>query len=405
MAFMGTTDEAGAVTAEDTDQSGKLRVEITGLRKEFRRTGGELVVAVDDVDLGVHPGEIVVLLGPSGCGKSTLLRCIAGLETPVAGRIALGGKVVYSGDDQTMVPPNERDVNMMFQSYALWPHMTLEDNVAYPLRIAGVRRRAARSRANEYLAMVGLHGLGPQYPGNISGGQQQRVALARTLISEPAVVLFDEPLSNVDAKVRGQLRSELLRLHRDLGFAAVYVTHDQIEAMGLGTRIAIMRDGRIEQLADPVTIYEHPATRYTAEFVGAANVWVAEVLRLDGTAITTRTAMGEVVVPVAAVLARGVEAPKVGAEITLMTRPEYCRIIPLNEEQTAPPPVSTVNSWVATVDTTLYAGSRTEYECIVDGQPLLVWDMASSDPIAAGSLAHVTISPERIRVVEVGANR
>lgn len=376
----------------------ELRVEIRGLRKEFVREGGSRVVAVDDVSLAVHPGEIIVLLGPSGCGKSTLLRCIAGLERPDGGTICIGGQTVFDGESGTFLPANQRDVNMMFQSYALWPHMTLEDNVAYPLRIRGVPKERARAQANDYLDLVGLSGLGKQYAGSVSGGQQQRVALARTLINQPSVVLFDEPLSNVDAKVRALLRAELVRLHRELGFAAVYVTHDQIEALGLGTRIAVMRDGRVEQLADPVTIYQYPANRYTAEFVGEANLFEAEVARHsdDGSQCVLVASEGEIEIPTTELTRNRLhkEPPPIGQKVLLMVRPESCRLVANAEGLRSQP-----NELKARVDTVLYAGSRTEYTCLTDGMSWQVWQSGSAAPMLAGSDVRILLSPDAIRVV------
>lgn len=391
---------AGSASNPDTAPADRLRLEMAELCKRYHRTGGERVRAVDQISVEVHSGEIMVLLGPSGCGKSTLLRCIAGLEQPEHGRMLIDGEVVYDGATRTMVPANRRNVNMMFQSYALWPHMSLQDNVAYPLRVQGVSRKRARAKANDFLELVGLPGLGRQYVGTVSGGQQQRVALARTLINEPSVVLFDEPLSNVDAKVRSQLRGELLRIHRELGFAAVYVTHDQIEAMGLGTRIAIMRDGRVEQLADPVTIYEDPATREVAEFVGEANILPARVVRASGDVAVLDCVLGEIEIPAARLPGHGdgrsEERPTEGTAVVLMVRPEYCRLV------RDPAAGGKGNSWPATVEATMYAGSRTEYSCLVGDGRLTVWEMAMPDPLRAGARVRVEIPREVVRVVEVG---
>ncbi|MPZ27759.1 MAG: ATP-binding cassette domain-containing protein [Micromonosporaceae bacterium] len=388
-------------TDPDAAAAGRLRLEINDLCKEFYRTGGERVRAVDQVSVDVHPGEILVLLGPSGCGKSTLLRCVAGLEQPDRGRMLIDGAVVYDGEAGTMVPAHRRDVNMMFQSYALWPHMSLRDNVAYPLRVQGASRKQARAKADDYLELVGLPGLGRQYVSTISGGQQQRVALARTLINEPSVVLFDEPLSNVDAKVRSQLRRELLRIHQELGFAAVYVTHDQIEAMGLGTRIAILRDGGVEQLADPVTIYEEPATRQVAEFVGEANLIPARVTRVSGEVAVLDCVFGEIEIAAARLSGSAADGdrraqPAEGAAVVLMVRPEHCRLV------RDPAGGGGANSWAATVDATMYAGSRTEYSCQVGTGQLTVWELATPHPLRAGAAVRVEIPREVVRVVEAG---
>lgn len=372
-----------------------MRVEIRGLKKEFRRAGGEVVQAVDGIDLDVVPGEIVVLLGPSGCGKSTLLRCIAGLEEPDEGSIRIDGTTVFAGTENVFLPANERDVNMMFQSYALWPHMTLEDNVAYPLRVEGVAKNEARERAIEFLELVGLHGLGKQFAGAVSGGQQQRVALARTLINEPSAVLFDEPLSNVDARVRALLRAELVRIHQRLQFAAVYVTHDQIEALGLGTRIAVMRAGHVEQLADPVTIYQEPVSRYAAEFIGEANIFQATVVRHEGGVTHMDSEVGAIQLKTERVSRSDGTLPASGAVANLLVRPEYCEVVREVEEVS-----NESNVWPARIETTMYAGSRTEYMCATGGGTWQAWELASAaSPVATGADVLLRVPPDALRVI------
>jgi ABC-type Fe3+/spermidine/putrescine transport system ATPase subunit len=355
------------------------------------------VTAVNDVDLTLYQEEILVLLGPSGCGKSTLLRCLAGLEHPDTGTITIGGETVFDSERRISLPPNERDVNMMFQSYALWPHMTLEANVAYPLRVEGEKKTAALRRANEYLELVGLGGLGKQYAGSVSGGQAQRAALARTLISEPAVALFDEPLSNVDAKVRARLRAELRRIHREVGFTAVYVTHDQTEAMGVASRIAVMREGRIAQLGDPVDVYETPFDRYAAQFIGEANLLDAEVVGSDGEHVTASTTLGPIRVPAKNFALVGIE-PATGSAVTLMIRPEYLRV---GREPTAE--AGGANTWTARIESSVFAGSHTEYVCIAEDVELLVWEMAAPVPLIEGDLVTLTVPAWAVRVVGSGS--
>jgi iron(III) transport system ATP-binding protein len=244
---------------------------INNLIKTFR-SKHETVKASDDVSLDVEIGELVVLLGPSGCGKTTLLRCIAGLESAESGRIAFGARVVYDGENGVDVPPNKRNIGMVFQSYALWPHKTVRKNLAYPLSVRGMKRELKDERWVESAAeLVDCAQLLDRYPGQLSGGQQQRVALARGLVARPELVLFDEPLSNLDALLRNQVRNELHELHQRIGFTGVYVTHDQTEALALGDRLVIMRSGRIEQIGAPTEIYEHPVSEYAAHFVGFAN--------------------------------------------------------------------------------------------------------------------------------------
>lgn len=232
--------------------------------------------AIHDLSLTIEPGTLVTLLGPSGCGKTTTLRMLAGLEHPSAGRILIGGK------DVTMLPANERDVSMVFQSYALFPHMSVAENVAYGLESSGMKKSDAREKAEEGLKQVGLSGYGQRLPAELSGGQQQRVAVARALVLEPQVLLLDEPLSNLDARLRRRVRTEIRELQQRLGFTAVYVTHDQEEALAVSDQIIVMQDGVIAQQGSPRELYEAPASSFIADFIGEANVVPCEVLRSDG---------------------------------------------------------------------------------------------------------------------------
>lgn len=233
-------------------------VEIKGITKQFG-TGR----ALDGVDLGVNDGEFFVLLGPSGCGKSTLLRIVAGIEQPTCGEVRIGGRVVND------LPPQARQVAMVFQSYALYPHMTVFKNIAFPLEVQGMGREAIGQKAKKAAAMFGIEHLLDRKPRELSGGERQRVALARALVREPAVFLLDEPLSNLDAKLRTAAREELLLLQRRIGTTTLYVTHDQMEAMGLADRIAVMHAGRVRQLGTPQEIYDEPADTFVAGFLGS----------------------------------------------------------------------------------------------------------------------------------------
>jgi multiple sugar transport system ATP-binding protein len=239
-------------------------------------------VAAKGLDLEIRDGEFMVLVGPSGCGKSTALRMIAGLETPTAGRILIGDREV------TALPPQERDIAMVFQSYALYPHMSVRQNLGFGLRMRGVNGRAIGERVNEAARALGLEAVLDRKPAQLSGGQRQRVALGRAIVREPKVFLFDEPLSNLDAKLRVETRAELARLHRRLRATVVYVTHDQEEAMTLGSRVAVMRDGFLQQVAPPMELYRHPANRFVGGFVGspAMNFLTAE-LQPDGSVIVS----------------------------------------------------------------------------------------------------------------------
>ncbi len=235
------------------------------------------VVAVRDVSFTIEPGTLVTLLGPSGCGKTTTLRLIAGLEMPSTGRIFIGDRDVSS------LPATARDVTMVFQSYALFPHMTVLENVAYGLNVGGVAKKESRARADKGLDLVGLAGFGSRLPSELSGGQQQRVAVARALVLEPSVLLFDEPLSNLDAKLRRQVRQEIRDLQRELGLTSVYVTHDQEEALAVSDRIIVMNEAEIAQEGTPHELYEAPADVFVADFIGDANLVEGVIEQLDGT--------------------------------------------------------------------------------------------------------------------------
>ncbi len=237
------------------------------------------VEAVSAVDIEVPPGAFLALLGPSGCGKTTTLRMLAGLEEPTDGEIYLAGHRIADGRKGTVVPPGERDTGMVFQSYALWPHMKVWANVEWPLKVKRWSARRRRARIKEVLDLLGILPLAGRYPGEISGGQQQRVAIARTIAPEPKVLLFDEPLSNLDAKLRAEMRTELMRIHRLTGSTSVYVTHDQVEAMTMATHIAVMKDGNIEQFGAPRALLDDPETPFVAQFIGTppANLFNASV--------------------------------------------------------------------------------------------------------------------------------
>lgn len=245
------------------------RTSIQGLRKLFK--GNPPTTAADNLDLEIEEGEFLVLLGPSGCGKTTTLRCLAGLEAPDAGRISIGGKVVFDAAAGIEVAPDKRHIGMVFQSYALWPHLTVRKNIEYPLVSRKITQGLREGWAEQMAKLVNCEALLERYPGQMSGGQQQRISLARGLVARPDLLLLDEPLSNLDKLLRDQVRSQLHELHRRLGFSAVFVTHDQSEALALGDRLAIMHSGRIEQLDTAREVFERPATEYVANFIGMHN--------------------------------------------------------------------------------------------------------------------------------------
>lgn len=244
---------------------------LENLTKIFNRGTKKEVLAVDDVTMEIEGGTMVTLLGPSGCGKTTTLRMIAGFEPPTSGEIYLEGRRI------TNLPPQKRDTAMVFQSYGLFPHMTVFQNVAYGLKVRRLSRREIRRRVAKALELVGLEGLEERYPGQLSGGQQQRVALCRALVTEPKVLLFDEPLSNLDAKLRKGTREQIRNLQQELGITAIYVTHDQAEAMSISDKIAVMNRGKVEQLGDPTEIYMRPKNRFVANFIGEANFFTGKV--------------------------------------------------------------------------------------------------------------------------------
>ena len=272
------------------------------------------VTAVEDVNLEIQEGELVTLLGPSGCGKTTTLRMIAGFEFPTSGRIILDDQEINS------LPPHKRDMSMVFQSYALFPHLTVFENVAYGLNVQKLNKKTIAERVGRVLDLVHLQGYGDRAPGQLSGGQQQRVALARALVMEPKVLLMDEPLSNLDAKLREEMRTEIRRIQKELNITSVYVTHDQIEAMTLSDRIVVMNEGVIEQIGSPVEIYRFPNSRFVANFIGRANFIDGVVLAQNNSKLTVRS-LGESIT-----LSNIKREFREGEPVTLIVRPEMIQI-------------------------------------------------------------------------------
>ncbi len=262
-------------------------IQISHVTKKF---GSETVLR--DVSLQAEPNSILTLLGPSGSGKSTLLRCVAGLETPDGGEIVLGDTTVFSAARRIELPPNKRRLGMVFQSYAIWPHLSVAGNVAYPLESQHRPRAEIEQRVSRALRQVGLEALAKRDAPNLSGGQQQRVALARAIVAEPDLLLLDEPLSNLDARLRAQMRAELGSLQKSLGLSMLYVTHDQEEALALAHRIALMRDGVVVEFGAPAELYERPLHRFTAEFLGLANFLTGELVGHHNDAAVIDTAFG-----------------------------------------------------------------------------------------------------------------
>lgn len=371
---------------DKNDRSSGPQIEVINLTKTFNRVGGQVIRPVDNVSLDVAEHELVVLLGPSGCGKTTLLRCIAGLEKPDTGTIVVNGQVVFSSEKQIFVPANKRRLSMIFQSYALWPHMTVFENVAYPLESQGISKDKIRARVPEVLELVGIKGLEQQHPGRISGGQQQRVALARALVSNTRVMLFDEPLSNVDAQVRAQLRFELKKMQRAIKFAGVYVTHDQAEAMELGHRIAVLEAGKIVALDKPRVVYEDPGSEYVARFVGAANIWPGKIVSNDSNGVRIATVMGELVSH------RSVDAA-VGSEIAVMIRPESLRL--------SAHPSQVGEGIKVRVEARNFTGPHTEFVVQKDEAVARIWmrEAEGLHMLEEGSDAWLLVDPARVGLI------
>jgi iron(III) transport system ATP-binding protein/putative spermidine/putrescine transport system ATP-binding protein len=344
------------------------------------------VTAVNGVDLVIKTGEFLVLLGPSGCGKTTTLRCIAGLEDVSDGRILIDGKVVSQRD--FAVPPEQRSIGMVFQSYAVWPHMTVFDNVAFGLKLKKISRAAIAERVKSVLALVGLEAFSERGIHQLSGGQQQRVALARAVVLEPGVLLFDEPLSNLDAQLREHMRFELRQLQQRLGITSIYVTHDQQEAMVVADRIVLMERGRIAQIGTPAEIYNRPRSVFAASFVGLTNTASAKVIESDGRGTRVRTSDGTVLVS----SDTGFGA---GTDVQVLTRPEHVVL-----SETA---ADGANVLSGTVETALFLGNLSDVTVRV-GAALLRAQVSPAVDFSPGADIRVQIAPNRVRLLPIPAS-
>ncbi len=331
---------------------------LQNLVKKFPARGGSgEVLAVDNISLDIERGEFITLLGPSGCGKTTTLRLIAGFEFPTSGRIVLDGK------DIAPLSPDKREMSMVFQSYAIFPHLSVFENIAYGLKIKKFSKEEIMRRVGEVLALTDLEGLENRAPNQLSGGQQQRVALARALVMEPKVLLLDEPLSNLDAKLREQMRVELRRIQSKLGITSVYVTHDQVEAMALSDRIVVMNEGRIEQVGPPWKVYRNPANEFVANFIGRANFVDGEVVTVEGERLVVKALGGILDIP------QPPDTRHPGEKVRLVVRPEAI-ILDGHAKDGFP----------AVVRRSTYLGSLIEYDLEVGGQLLIATE---SDVIRA----------------------
>ncbi len=357
-------------------------VTFRGLSKAFGT-----VLAVDDVSFEIRDGEFVCLLGPSGCGKTTTLRLIAGLEQPSSGTIHIGER------DVTAVPPKGRDVGMVFQDYALYPHMTILDNIGYPLKVRGVASDERAARVREVAQNLQIGTLLERRPAQISGGQQQRTSVARAVVHKPQVFLFDEPLSNLDAKLRLEARSFLKHLQRELGVTAVYVTHDQAEAMALADRIAVMQDGRVVQMAPPLEVYRRPATTFVANFLGSPPMNLLKLqLRRSG---TLRLEADSISLPLeGAVATRLADAFAEDADVTLGIRPEHVQL------------AAEAGPWTLAGD--LYAVESLGPESLVTlriAEDLLTVRIFSDDPPELGERVFARLDARRVHVFRDGGER
>ncbi|MCP4881087.1 MAG: ABC transporter ATP-binding protein [Gammaproteobacteria bacterium] len=333
--------------------------------------------AVDNVSFKVEAGKLVTLLGPSGCGKTTTLRMIAGLDMVTSGRIYIGE------EDVTSLPATDRDVSMVFQSYALFPHMTVAENVGYGLVVSGMHKTEAQERAEDGLGLVGLSGYGKRLPRQLSGGQQQRVAVARALVLEPQVLLFDEPLSNLDAKLRRQVREEIRDIQQKLGLTVVYVTHDQEEALAVSDRIIVMKNAGIAQEGTPREIYSEPANLFVADFIGDANLVQAEVLALERDWATVKIGSIELRLP-----SRGVHQ----GQVQVALRPES---LLMSQEKMA----GAIEGEVAKVT---YLGSHMEYTIDTSIGRLFMIDTDVMNPAKNGALVSIMLRNYGIALVKEG---
>jgi len=356
-------------------------IEIQNLFKRFKK-----VVAVNHIQLEVNEGELLTLLGPSGCGKTTTLRCIAGLEIPEEGDIIIDGKPMLS---KGFVQPSKRGIGMVFQNYAVWPHMKVYKNIIYGLKIEKMPKQDIQKKAQQILELVGLDGLEDRYPAQLSGGQQQRVALARALVSNPKVLLLDEPLSNLDAKLREELRFEIKSLVRRMGITSVYVTHDQAEAMVISDRIAIMDSGNVVQIGTPEEIYEKPANKFVANFIGTMNFMSGEVVQVvqDTDSVYVRTEFAEKML----CKTSGITATTPGDKVYASIRPEDVEII-------AEPPQDMENLFKGTIAHRAYLGNFLFFFVNVNGNMIRV-QVSHILPQEEGEELHLYLNPDKCMIL------
>jgi ABC-type Fe3+/spermidine/putrescine transport system ATPase subunit len=346
------------------------------------------VKALDDLNLEIYENEVFTLLGPSGCGKTTTLRILAGLETPDEGRVLLNDKPIVSVSDGIYVPPHKRNMGMVFQSYAIWPHKTVFENVAYPLRVRRVKGSEVKERVMRVLELVGLGGFAERQGPQLSGGQQQRVALARALVYEPSVLLLDEPFSNLDAKLREQMRLQLKLLLRDVRITAVFVTHDQVEALSLSNRVALMNMGHVEQCGPPREMYEKPATPFVRDFLGRT-VLLRGKMSDSGQAAVHLDAMPST--PLQVPRTNG-DGPSPGTEVFVAIRPEDIQV------RTGDGGSAGSNELVGTVEALLFVGDHYECRVSLGNDASVLLHLPRSTVLREGEPVRVYVAPEGISV-------
>ena len=358
---------------------------IDHLRKTFKAPGNVTVNAVDDISLEVETGKLITLLGPSGCGKTTTLRCLAGLERPESGRIVIAGETVCDVEKGVFVPPSDRGIGMVFQSYAIWPHMTVFENVAYGLRVRRESKEQIAEKVARALDMVQMSAFAARGASQLSGGQQQRVALARAFVFQPQVLLYDEPLSNLDAKLRADMRIELRELQHRLGVTSVYVTHDLEEALAMSDRIVVMRDGLIEQIGTPDDIYNRPRNAFVADFVGSANlIRGRHRADLDADGLVALETAGGIVYGVA-------HGRPAGIDLTFSVRTVHLQL-------STQKPAAARNVWQVAVERTVFQGDFTQTH-VAWGDQRLVVRAAGMEPFPEGP-AFMTVEPRRVVLLE-----
>ena len=371
----------------DTNAPGRLS--LVELTKTFSNTASE-VTAVDHINLDIHPGEFITLLGPSGCGKTTTLRMIAGFED------ATSGQVMLDDENMVVVPPNKRPMSMVFQSYALFPHLSVRENVAYGLHLRKKSAAEIKEEVDIALAAMNLTAMADRAPSQLSGGQQQRVALARAMVVRPKVLLFDEPLSNLDAKLRVKMRVEIRRMQKRLGISSVYVTHDQSEAMAMSDRIVVMNAGRIEQVDTPEEIYLHPASVFVADFVGRANFVPAKASEVGEDGKVQIEALGQQLNVPASESAK--EAVRSGDDLVVLVRPESMRIAATDEKP------ATLTGSLGQVVTSIFYGETVEYEIETEFGSLVcvVSDPRAEDLLEEGQYVRLGIEAEKAWLLPSG---